>query len=366
MYIFTDIVQDISMRKSIVARLEIVCLGKDSRKLFASGKVFQDLTILKVVSCHKVTFGSDNVRSRRITRTKELVQILQGVLIKDNVRVHADDIIVLGFKDTHVSRRRNTKGILELATLNQSKIKLVAVIHVDLLNIIRRVVVDDNALKLEVRNDLLLGETRKSLANNFVLIEGGKDTRKVDSIGIECLLVGNGEWNLARHGGAPFRPRVDTRTFEFLIIRGREDDMSPVGSNGTFLAARLIINQDVSLNKSLVGCQDETRKPIGAKVFGNPLGLNLGTLSVIVLVGRRHKLDLIAIRKHFLNGLNPTVLHDGIQFNENDSFNHGASVFFLAFDPRSTRFRCFHLILLLFFTLVVAVVDSHVDMFLIK
>jgi hypothetical protein len=34
--------------------------------------------------------------------------------------------------------------------LNQSKIKLVTVIHVDLLNIICRVVVNDNALKLEI------------------------------------------------------------------------------------------------------------------------------------------------------------------------------------------------------------------------
>ena len=117
----------------------------------------------------------------------------------------------------------------------------------------------------------------------------------------------------------------------------------------------------MSLNKSLVGGQDETRKPIGAKVFGNPLGLGLGALSVIVLVGRRDKLDLVAIRKHFLNGLDTTVFHDGIQFDENDAFNHGARIFFLAFDPRSTRFRRFHLFLLLFFALVVVVVDSHVD-----
>ena len=119
---------------------------------------------------------------------------------------------------------RNTKGIFQFATLNQTKIELVAVVHVNLLDIIRRVVIDNDALKLEIRNNLLLGETRKSLANNLVLIKGRKDTGKVDSIRVESLLVGNGEWNLARHGGAPFRPRVDTRTIEFLIVRGRVDD----------------------------------------------------------------------------------------------------------------------------------------------
>ncbi len=61
MNVLTDIVQYISMRKAIVTRLEIVCLGKDSRKLFASGKVFQDLTILKVVICHSSKMTSESI-----------------------------------------------------------------------------------------------------------------------------------------------------------------------------------------------------------------------------------------------------------------------------------------------------------------
>ena len=112
--------------------------------------------------------------------------------------------------------RRNRKGILKLATLNQTKIELVTVVHVNLLDVIRRVVVDNDALKLEIGDNLLLGKTSKSLANNLVLIKGRKDAGKVDSIRVESLLVGNGERNLGGKRGTPFLPRIQTRTFTFL------------------------------------------------------------------------------------------------------------------------------------------------------
>mmetsp|Transcript_27620 Transcript_27620/g.49999 ORF Transcript_27620/g.49999 Transcript_27620/m.49999 type:complete len:223 (-) Transcript_27620:626-1294(-) len=219
MYIFTDIVQDIAVREAIVARLKVVGLGKDARKLFARGEIVHNVRIRKVVRRDKVSFGRDNVGRRRISRTQEFVEIFQGVFIENDIRVHADNVIILGCEDTHVSCGWNRKGIFQLASLNQSKIELITVIHVNLLNVVRRIVVHDDALELKVGKNLLLGQSRQCLAHNFVLIKGRKDAGKVNSIGVQRLLVGNGQWNLGRKGGTPFSPRVQTRTLAVLIVR---------------------------------------------------------------------------------------------------------------------------------------------------
>ena len=47
--------------------------------------------------------------------------------------------------------------------------------------------------------------------------------------------------------------------------------MTPVGRDGSLGTGGLVVNENVTLDKSLVGRQDETGKPVFSEMLGDPL-----------------------------------------------------------------------------------------------
>jgi len=121
-HIVGNVLKYFAVAEAVVTRLEVVGLRQDALEVLRAklGRRFccQDLIVLEGLGVNKVTLSSYNVWSGRIPRGQELVQVLQGVLVEDNIRVHSKDVVILGFQDSHVTSTRNAESVFQLAPLD--------------------------------------------------------------------------------------------------------------------------------------------------------------------------------------------------------------------------------------------------------
>mmetsp|Transcript_8274 Transcript_8274/g.21352 ORF Transcript_8274/g.21352 Transcript_8274/m.21352 type:complete len:487 (+) Transcript_8274:478-1938(+) len=298
------------MTESVVPLLEVVGLTQDSRVLLRHGVVIKQLVVSEALGAHEPPLRCDHVRGGPVL-AQLLVNVLQEVLVQDHVRVHPDDVVVLGLLDAHVPCTGNGECVLELPPLHQRQVQLGAVLPVDRVDVVGGVVVDDDDLELEVRFDLLLAEPRECLLHNALLVEGREDTAEVDAGWVQLVL----EWPRVLGNGAvqrsfnsqhilPISPGIQDALVAALgVVRLAVHNVLPLGLHRTDIAVRLVVNEVVPANGRLVARENDARRPFRTEVLLHPLVLLLRALGGVVRVRGRHDEDFVPGGIHCLDGL---------------------------------------------------------------
>mmetsp|Transcript_2419 Transcript_2419/g.7478 ORF Transcript_2419/g.7478 Transcript_2419/m.7478 type:complete len:589 (-) Transcript_2419:234-2000(-) len=311
-----DISKDVSVAESVVSWLEVVGLAQDSWVPLRLRVVAEELVVGAPLGAHEDSLGGHHVRHGVWLGRQELVHVLQEVLVQDHVAVHADDVIVLGLLDAHVSRARDAEGVGELSSLDESKVELGAVLLVDRVNVVGGVVVDDDDLELEVGLDLLLHEPGQRLLHDALLVERREHAAEVDSVRIQVLHVrprvpGDRavEVGLDSQGLLPRGPgRQAHGALLGLVVGLVVHDVGPLRLERAGIARGLVINEEVPPDGGLVAGENHSASPLGTQVGLDPVVLLLGALRGEVRVRGRDDEDVVSGGRHGLDGVDAALV----------------------------------------------------------